>query len=368
MRASPGGPVSTLDVQSGITSRSEFWHSDSAGSIKARFGIGTYTGDSAILSLGTDSGSSVGHISLRPNGAEAIRLTSTQKVGIGTPNPAYRFSAWSGTYEFVTANTNGTENTDWPQTALSIRRFDDFNHMTMLQLGHVNDSPYSAQSTATWNFSLWDNTGGKLTSDSATDLILRGPGDFILQPNASVKPATDNAKALGSAANRWSVVYAGSGTINTSDARDKLWRAEGLTVAEITAAREITEELGFFKWVAAIAEKGKEARYHFGLRAQNVWAIMSKHGLIDPIDLEGKPGKTPYAFLCWDEWDEQAEEELEPGINKETEEDWLVPTGNTRIIRSAGYRYGLRLDQLALFMIAGQEARLRQIENQLAAD
>lgn len=37
----------------------------------------------------------------------------------------------------------------------------------------------------------------------------------------TVSPATDNAYPLGGSANRWTVVYAASGTINTSDQRDK---------------------------------------------------------------------------------------------------------------------------------------------------
>ena len=92
-------------------------------------------------------------------------------------------------------------------------------------------------------------------------------------------------------------------------------------------------ELGFFQWHDAIAAKGVgAARRHFGVRAQAVWAIMADEGLVDPIDGDGRPGHTPYAFLCFDRWEDTA------GV-------------------SHG-RFGVRGDQLALFLIAGLAAEL----------
>lgn len=150
------------------------------------------------------------------------------------------------------------------------------------------------------------------------------------------QPGADNSQTLGSSSNRWSIVYAGTGTINTSDARDKQWRGAMLP-AEMAAAKRIAADLGFYKWLAVIAERGEAAaRLHFGVRAQAVWAIMADEGLVDPLDGDGRPGATPYAFLCWDEWDDA---EGEPAS-----------------------RFGLRLDQLALFLIAAQEQRLLAIE------
>src|SRR3546814_21105810 len=71
-------------------------------------------------------------------------------------------------------------------------------------------------------------------------------------------------------------------------------------------------ELGFFQWIEAVDEKGpRRARYHYGVRAQRVWAIMAKHGLVDPISEDGRPGKTRYAFLCFDEWEDEFEDETE---------------------------------------------------------
>lgn len=152
----------------------------------------------------------------------------------------------------------------------------------------------------------------------------------------------DNARTCGWSAWRWSVVYAATGSINTSDARQKKWRGAP-TAAELKAAKEIVAELGFYQWLDAIEKKGEaEARYHYGPRAQKVWAIMASNGLIDPVAANGKPsGKCKYAFLCYDEWED-------------------TPVADT--VRAAGNSYGIRPDQLILFLITAQEARIAALE------
>ncbi len=174
------------------------------------------------------------------------------------------------------------------------------------------------------------------------------------------QPAADNGGSLGGASVRWAQVYAVVGTINTSDQRAKVWRG-AMNAGELRAARRIIAELGFYQWTEAVAEKGDAARLHFGARAQQVWRIMADEGLVDPIGADGKPGTTPYAFLCFDEW------EATPGTDAVEE----VRDGDGEIIqmahpavppRPAGNGYGLRVDQLVLFLIAAQEARLAALE------
>lgn len=168
---------------------------------------------------------------------------------------------------------------------------------------------------------------------------LTGVTAFRLLGTGEVVPGADNVQPIGSASFRWSAVYASSGTINTSDAREKAW-CSAASEAELRAARRIIDELGFFQWNDAIALKGTEgARLHFGVRAQAVWAVMADEGLIAPI-AEGAAPSSRYAFLCHDEWDEGAGGEGPP----------------------AGDRFGIRTDQLALFLIAAQEARLAALE------
>jgi hypothetical protein len=166
---------------------------------------------------------------------------------------------------------------------------------------------------------------------------------------AEFRPGNDNVATLGAAANRWSTVFAGTGTINTSDEREKTWRGS-MTEAERAAAIEIAAELGFFQWNEAIEEKGADrARIHFGVRAQRVWEIMAAHGLVEPIR-DGRPGWTPYAFLCFDRWDDQWEDQ--PGEDEEGKP--LEP----RLAVAAGSQFGVRHDQLTMFLLSAVAQQL----------
>jgi hypothetical protein len=152
------------------------------------------------------------------------------------------------------------------------------------------------------------------------------------------RPVADNTQPLGGASNRWSVVYAGTGTINTSDAREKT-EVRQLTAAEIDAAKELAKEIGGFKFLAAIADKGDAARTHIGMTVQRAVEIMSAHGL-DPFG---------YGFICHDTWD------AEPEVLGEDGELSIAA-------KAAGDRYGFRTDELLLFLAAGFEARMSAME------
>lgn len=106
-------------------------------------------------------------------------------------------------------------------------------------------------------------------------------------------PLTDNAHSCGLASLRWSQVYAGNGTINTSDEREKTFLE--VNSAELAAAAEIKSNLRKYKWNSALAGKGDGARIHFGANAQQVGQIMESHGL-DPDE---------YGFYCYDEWEDE---------------------------------------------------------------
>lgn len=122
--------------------------------------------------------------------AQAINVTTTG-VGIGTDAPSSRLTVSGGVMNINVATPAGGEVLDWPTAGLSIRRFDDYNVMTMLQFGHIGDSTYQTGS-ATWNFSLVDNVASKTTSDSNTVLRITGPGHMALSPSGNVGIGTDN--------------------------------------------------------------------------------------------------------------------------------------------------------------------------------
>lgn len=145
----------------------------------------------------------------------------------------------------------------------------------------------------------WDKTGKIFT------------GRVEMDPGGDWVSVVDGASNLGDADNRWNTVYATTGTINTSDEREK---TELLEIEEIerVVALELKQNLRKFKFKSAIEKKGEEAaRIHFGIGAQTLGSIFEKHGL-DPHE---------YAIFCYDEFE-------------------------------GGNRYGVRYEELLAFIIA----------------
>lgn len=102
-----------------------------------------------------------------------------------------------------------------------------------------------------------------------------GPGAFA----GSVRPTADNAVATGAPGQRWSVVYSASGTINTSDAREKT-ALRPIPDPVRRAALRLVGEIGAFQWLNAVAEKSEDAaRLHVGLTAQAVRDAFAAEGV-----------------------------------------------------------------------------------------
>lgn len=156
-----------------------------------------------------------------------------------------------------------------------------------------------------------------------------------IEPNGAVRPGGDNNQSLGTSAQRWSVVFSATGSINTSDSRLKTG-FRSLSDDEIEAAGEIAKSIGIYKWISSIDEKSDSARAHVGVYAQVIIEIMKSHGL-NPFD---------YGFICHDTWgaidsivDEESGKITSPS----------VPEGD---------RYGIRYDQLSMFIIAAISKRI----------
>ncbi|WP_148675050.1 tail fiber domain-containing protein [Klebsiella variicola] len=164
-------------------------------------------------------------------------------------------------------------------------------------------------------------------------------------PSGNLLPRNDNAYSLGIAGYRVSVVYAGSGTINTSDARLKTEVRE-FTGDEIAAAQALANEIGFYKWKESVGEKGEDAREHCGMTVQRAIEIMESYNL--------KPFE--YGFICYDEWEESTV------VNEYDENDNPIET-----IVPAGDRYSFRIEQLNLFISRGLKARMDSLEERLNA-
>jgi len=142
-----------------------------------------------------------------------------------------------------------------------------------------------------------------------------------------IRPAADNTQSLGTGSFRWSTLFAGTGTINTSDAREKQ-QVSILTGQEKAVAVKLKSLIRSFKFIDSVEQKGDSARIHFGVMAQDVKAAFESEGLV----------AEKYGMLCYDEWAETPE-------NKDAE-------GNiTQAFASAGNRYGVRYDEMLAFIV-----------------
>jgi hypothetical protein len=142
----------------------------------------------------------------------------------------------------------------------------------------------------------------------------------------------DGTQALGNSNRRWSVVYATTGTINTSDANQKQDVAN-LDDAEKRVAISIKSLIKKYRFKDAVAKKGDGARIHVGLIAQEVQTAFVAEGL-DPAR---------YALFCSDTWYEIN------GLDVDAENKPFKATDQGAV---AVTRLGLRYDELLAFVIA----------------
>lgn len=137
------------------------------------------------------------------------------------------------------------------------------------------------------------STGRIMASDPTNLFFIGANGGTMVGINAnpglhSFYPTADNLRSLGTSSFRWSVVYAVNGTIQTSDIRQKT------DVASSSLGLEFINDLRpvSYRWVSGepieefneigdskIVGHKPGKRTHYGLIAQEVKAVLDKHGL-----------------------------------------------------------------------------------------
>jgi hypothetical protein len=189
------------------------------------------------------------------------------------------------------------------------------------------------------------NSGGlDIRTDSNKIILSDGAGNVYFQLNqgganrqlsfdgAEFFPTTDNAVSCGFSSLRWSVVYAATALINTSDRNLKQDIAE-LDDSEKRVAIAIKSLIKKYRFKDSVAEKGDNARIHVGAIAQEVASAFEAEGL-DP---------TRYGLFCSDTWYEVDGKKLNPGgeFYKSTDESVVAVT-----------QLGLRYEELLAFVIS----------------
>ena len=163
-----------------------------------------------------------------------------------------------------------------------------------------------------------------------------------------VRPGGNGSTLLGKSDARWGQIYSTSSTISTSDARQK-------TKPESNPDECLDAWSGVsfcqFKMLESVEKKGKFARLHSGLIAQDIEKAFKEKGLDASI----------YGLFCWDEWGEKKDEVNDEGI--------VVDEGHP-----AGDMYSLRYEEALCMEAAYQrrradraEARIASLEERLAS-
>lgn len=170
-------------------------------------------------------------------------------------------------------------------------------------------------------------------------------------------PYLDYKYSLGLGVKRFSHIYAQTGTIETSDEREKtsiaspeesLMRAWGKVNFKV------------FQFKGAVEKKGTEARLHCGVIAQQVIEAFASEGL----------DATRYGLLCYDKWDDEYEDVEVVDTPEVVDADGNVTHAKThiehRLVTKAGDRYGIRYEEALALEAAYQRWRLDKIEATLA--
>jgi hypothetical protein len=180
----------------------------------------------------------------------------------------------------------------------------------------------------TFGFLSTLNGGLYLASNVGNDSGLRF-SDRVIHPCTVAGAPRDDAISLGYASGRFEAVYAANGTIQTSDRNEKQ-DIEELTDAEQRVAVAAKGLLRKYRWKSAVAEKGDDARIHFGIIAQDLQDAFTAEGL----------DAARYGMWCSDTFWVDSE-----GETYDTQEE--APEGATEKTR-----LGVRYSELLAFIIS----------------
>lgn len=109
-------------------------------------------------------------------------------------------------------------------------------------------------------------------------IATNGSEKVLIDSSGNVTPGTDDAQDFGSSLKRWDDIYATNTTIQSSD-RELKQDIEELSEAETRVAQACKGLLRKYRWKDAVAQKGDEARIHFGIIAQDLEDAFTAEGL-----------------------------------------------------------------------------------------
>ena len=180
-------------------------------------------------------------------------------------------------------------------------------------------------------------------ADSTTQTLIGSVANrlFLIDANriasSDINGGTiDNQHAAGWSNRRLTVVYAVSGSINTSDENEKQ-DIESLSETETRVAVACKGLIKKYRWKDSVAKKGDDARIHVGIIAQELKSAFEAEGL----------DATKYGMFCSDTWWEKDETVDGVTSTKDYQTEDEAPEGATKKTR-----LGVRYEQLLAFIIS----------------
>jgi hypothetical protein len=234
-------------------------------------------------------------------------------------------------------------------------------------------------------FQKFGSSVGNISSDNGTNIQINSQGGtFAIKTinterysfdQEQIYPWNNGECNLGLSYRRFDVVYAATGSINTSDQTQKQ-DIESLTATEMLVGKRLSALFKTFRWKNRVVEKGDSARTHTGIMAQEVQAAFTAEGL----------DASNYALFCSDTWwEHDVEVPAVEAVAEVTDEDGNVTTEAVEAVdaytRTDEYKtedeapegaisktlLGIRYPELLSFVAAYNEQRFASIEARLTA-
>jgi len=232
-------------------------------------GINTNTGNAAgALSFKTNSGASL---------TERMRIDDSGNLLVGTttaPNTLLGASstqgvAFNGGQGYLVAAASG-QATAYFNRQTSDGTIAEFRKdgTTVGNIGCPDGANGSQLVIAAGTNGTNTGVGLRFTSFTVTNII----------PCYDDGSSADNLIDLGNSGARFQDIYATNGTIQTSDINEKQ-DIEDLSEAETRVAVAAKGLLKKYRWKSAVADKGDDARIHFGIMAQDLQDAFTAEGL-----------------------------------------------------------------------------------------
>lgn len=305
-------------------------------------GLGTLTDDVTIPDKIIHSGDtntairfpSADTISFETGGSERGRVDSSGNLLVGTTSTGAG-AGGSGTSGINLNSNGGIELARSANPVLFVNRTtSDGEIISLRQDGSTIGGIYSSPSIT-----------GPFIGHINVGLAMYHAGNSVLPSGTG--GLRDNAIDLGNGSNRFDDIFATNTTIQTSDRNEKQ-DIEELSEAEQRVAVVAKGLIRKYRWRDAVAEKGDNARTHFGIIAQDLQDAFTAEGL-DASD---------YAMFCSDTWWEKeisvdaVEADEENGIEAQDAYTYRKIAEEATEGYTEKTRLGVRYNELLAFIIS----------------